>query len=475
MKLDLNDSYFKNSEERNILGTVCRNWNDGKEQAKHYLNERREFLTPNLQKALDLFERAKKDNATSFEDFLTWLEKKGNEKLSEQFYTLELNASSYTGSYYKKLLRDIEAPCIGQILSNLSESVAVGAAPVEEFISVLTKYNHPKEDDSPIEVLSLEELTLQPKVKWLVDGILPANALSCIYGPPGSGKSFFALDMALSIASGEEWRNRETSPGSVLYIAGEGISGLSDRVNSWVEYHDYDAGNFPRFSAVSRPIDITGNFNDLIKSVRKSENTTVNDSGYGLIVIDTLARCFGPNDENSTSDMQRFILALDHIRLELNATVLVVHHSSKAEKKTLRGNSALEGCLDTLIKVESLEKQDYKSQRIFAKVVKQKDAEGFQKFYSELIPQGDSAVLQHLPGSVVSGESRGTEAGLLQSLKDMIHSEDQWIAATQWRKAYPKMGPDFGQAVKRLVELGHVEYKHSGISDLYRLPVNEEI
>ena len=34
----------------------------------------------------------------------------------------------------------------------------------------------------------------------------------------------------------------------------------------------------------------------------------------GLIVLDTLARCFGGGDENSTQDMSRFVSACDAIR-----------------------------------------------------------------------------------------------------------------------------------------------------------------
>ncbi len=46
-----------------------------------------------------------------------------------------------------------------------------------------------------------------------------------------------------------------------------------------------------------------------------------------LIVIDTLARCFGGNDENDARGMGAFIEGCDVIRLKTAATVLVVHHS----------------------------------------------------------------------------------------------------------------------------------------------------
>ena len=39
-----------------------------------------------------------------------------------------------------------------------------------------------------------------------------------LYGPPGAGKSFVALDFALSVASGRAWHGHEVRQGPVLYV-----------------------------------------------------------------------------------------------------------------------------------------------------------------------------------------------------------------------------------------------------------------
>ena len=41
-----------------------------------------------------------------------------------------------------------------------------------------------------------------PPPKWLVDGILPEGAMATLVGFSGTGKSFIALDIALSVATG---------------------------------------------------------------------------------------------------------------------------------------------------------------------------------------------------------------------------------------------------------------------------------
>jgi hypothetical protein len=51
----------------------------------------------------------------------------------------------------------------------------------------------------------LEQL---PAIQFLVDGVLPLAALAAIHGTPAAGKSFLALDMACSIATGVPWLGR---------------------------------------------------------------------------------------------------------------------------------------------------------------------------------------------------------------------------------------------------------------------------
>ena len=65
-----------------------------------------------------------------------------------------------------------------------------------------------------------------------------------------------------------------------------------------------------------------------------------------LIVIDTLARNFG-GDENSSADMGAFVRNVDQLRAKWGATTLVVHHSGKDGQRGARGSSALKGAVDS--------------------------------------------------------------------------------------------------------------------------------
>ncbi len=52
--------------------------------------------------------------------------------------------------------------------------------------------------------------------EWVIDGILETGALGCLFGDPASYKSFMALDWALCIASGTQWKGHIVKTGQSL-------------------------------------------------------------------------------------------------------------------------------------------------------------------------------------------------------------------------------------------------------------------
>ncbi|MEZ9191953.1 AAA family ATPase, partial [Vibrio sp. 10N.286.52.F8] len=62
--------------------------------------------------------------------------------------------------------------------------------------------------------------------QWLIEELIPKEALGCISGPPASFKNFVLLSIAAAIVSGQKWNNCNVEEGSVLYVAAEGGKGL---------------------------------------------------------------------------------------------------------------------------------------------------------------------------------------------------------------------------------------------------------
>ena len=66
----------------------------------------------------------------------------------------------------------------------------------------------------------------------LVKGFLP-DGLSVVYGPPGCGKSFLAIDLAAAIAQQVPWRGLRVRGGPVAIIAAEAQAGIWKRLDAY--------------------------------------------------------------------------------------------------------------------------------------------------------------------------------------------------------------------------------------------------
>jgi len=197
---------------------------------------------------------------------------------------------------------------------------------------------------------------------WLLRGILEKDTLALIFGDPGCGKSFLAIDWACRIATGTPWRGHGVKGGSVVYVAGEGQQGFGRRIRAWSQHHGVSLTNAPLYLAPAVAIPNDGELLDLIAAIEQ----TAGDPS--LIVLDTLARCFGGGDENSTQDMSNFVTACDAIRHRYHCSVLVVHHAGHGDKSRARGAIALKAALDAEYRLEN-------EGGMFLTATKMKDAE----------------------------------------------------------------------------------------------------
>lgn len=190
----------------------------------------------------------------------------------------------------------------------------------------------------------------------LIKGYLPRNAFGVVYGASGSYKSFHALNWACSVASGKEWNNKKVTQCNVLYIAGEGGIGVPRRIKAWSTQH-ISGQQVKNLYRINHPVifNQTDEVSALIQTIHTHQSK--HEQEFGLIIIDTLARCFGHACENKAEDMNAFIAACDRIKAETEATILVVHHSGKDADKGARGSSALRAACDFEYKIERLEKQ----------------------------------------------------------------------------------------------------------------------
>ena len=208
---------------------------------------------------------------------------------------------------------------------------------------------------------------------WLLEGVIPENANVIMFAPPGSYKTFMALDMALSIATG--WPTDPAyftddmivSPGSVIYMTSEGLGGIRKRVSAWEQEHygSREVAGFYLFDPTPKLIDEPEGIVEFIK-----------ESGINpkLIVIDTVSRVFQGADETNQREVSAFTGLMDMLRGAGEGTsVLALHHAKKGQRDEIRGSSVFEGDADVLLRLDDpaeIAKSVYRTRLV---TIKQKD------------------------------------------------------------------------------------------------------
>ena len=182
--------------------------------------------------------------------------------------------------------------------------------------------------------------------EYAIAGLVEVGILGMIFGKPGSGKSFIALDMACCIAAGVPYHGRDVLRGAVVYIAGEGHNGLKRRQMAWEKHHGVRLNSAPLYFS-QRSTNLTDGTaaDDVIAAIEGVAQ--IEGVPPRLVIVDTVARNFGGGDENSTKDMTAFVAGVDGIKHSFpGCSVLLVHHTGHGDGDRARGSSVLLGALD---------------------------------------------------------------------------------------------------------------------------------
>ena len=203
-------------------------------------------------------------------------------------------------------------------------------------------------------LLTLAEAAGIPAPSYLIKEVLYEKSMSMIYGASTAGKTFFALDLAMSLASAQaRWQELRLTkdPGAIVYIAAEDCHGVTLRARAWCKHRGVDPAALGEdFLILPTAPDMHEGDTTLLleKLVSRGANTK-------LVIIDTMARVLPGANENTAEDMGRFLKQLERIQTEMDCAVLVVHHSGKDETKGERGWSGLKAAMDTQIRVGRVE------------------------------------------------------------------------------------------------------------------------
>ncbi len=301
--------------------------------------------------------------------------------------------------------------------------------------------NH--ESDAPIrKLLHASDLQTLPKSEWLIEGVLPTNKLAELFGAPGQGKSFTNLDIALTVA---QFAN-------VVYIAAEDAEDYQARIAAWTQHHQHGMGGLHFWP------EAINLFNQASLDAFLAE---VQPLRPALIVIDPLANCMVGGDESSTKDMSIAVDALNFLRRQTQAAILICHHTGWNDAHE-RGSSVLRGACRVVMKLAN---NDGLMTLTCEKI---NGGKAFEPRHFQLVPVGDSVV--PLPTSkIISNDSALTQKqiDILEALNLEVFAGG--AAFSQLVDHLNTAKSSLNYSLSKLIKHGHVDKIGRGNAVRYKL------
>lgn len=293
----------------------------------------------------------------------------------------------------------------------------------------------------------------------VVEGLIVNGDVSVMFGDSNCGKTYLAIDMACAVALGNEWMDRKTEKGMVVYLATESPSSVQRRIQAYQKFYNVKLQNFV---LVKSPINLfngDGDANKLIKTIKKLEE--IRGQKTKLIIGDNLARMSVGANENSGQDMSVVVQNLDRIRLETSAHFLLIHHSGKNSAAGARGWSGIRAAVDTELEITASDKGRC------CEVTKQRDLNSKGEkigFDLESIILGTTkwgkpsteAIVKPAEITISSNGRRISEVSL--SILDYLKLNGQQVKKTDLVKHFEEKIPSASvyRELKKLVESGKV-------------------
>lgn len=186
---------------------------------------------------------------------------------------------------------------------------------------------------------------------WLIEELWTSSAVGWVAGQPKSLKSWTALEMAVSVATGTAFLGhysvKERGP-TLVYLAEDSLPAVRERLVLLAKQHgvDIDELDVHVITASSMRLDLGRDQVRLQKTARALSPR--------LLILDPLVRIHRA-DENSSGEVSTLLAYLRELQRELDLAIVVVHHvrksgaSSQAAGQGLRGSGDLHAWSDSAL------------------------------------------------------------------------------------------------------------------------------
>lgn len=207
-----------------------------------------------------------------------------------------------------------------------------------------------------VDVSELQDKTLPP-MKWLIDDLLPVGGVVMLSAKPKMGKSFLAIQLALSVASGGEFLGFQAQKHEVLYIDLETSQrSMKNRISMMT-------ADAPKGLYLMTPQEVFefGNIGNGFES--QVDYFLESHKGVKLVIVDTYGLIQG--SRTGAQNIYRLEYAeISHLNSwarKKGFTLVLIHHQNKQDdySNPVQGISGSTGITGGLQAYYILSKRDY--------------------------------------------------------------------------------------------------------------------
>lgn len=312
--------------------------------------------------------------------------------------------------------------------------------------------------------MPLAELLVKdfPTPIWLVEKLIPHEAVTIISGAPASYKTFITLEVALKVANGEKvFGEFQTTQCPVLIVDEENNPRvIQERAKLLSQNPDA-----PIYIASKSGFLLTEE--NVVGVVEYAKSKSV-----GLIIFDSFI-CIHDADENVASDMRNVMKHLKEIA-KAGIAVMVIHHHRKKGKDRSDASQDIRGSSDILAQVDCHLAIDRKSNNAFVTIHQSKlrEAPEMQPFTVNFHTDGVCGSFEYA-GKTKAGQSKRSELKnlvkhTLETSSEIPNRAQLW---TLVKNAGAKGGEaTFKTAISEMLEAGELfskkGYKNSTLYSL---------
>lgn len=192
-----------------------------------------------------------------------------------------------------------------------------------------------------------------PGCSWLIERLWLAQAVGFLGSPPKHFKTWMAMEMAVSVASGTACLDSfpVPAPGPVLlYAAEDSVSAVRQRLESLARHHRVDLDQLPLWviTADSLRLDRPDD--------RERLEATVDQYRPRFLILDPLIRLH-QQDENASGPMAALLGFLRSLQRKAGVAIALIHHTRKSPGPagagySLRGSSDFYAWTDAFLHLQ---------------------------------------------------------------------------------------------------------------------------